>query len=74
MLPIDKKDELRAELDSLKATTDILGEIKQSVVEAPSLNKEQVSRHMQLRLEPEVLVNDEVISKKHIYRIVIKIL
>lgn len=61
-------------LDTLPDHTDLLAEVKVSLVESIRLPKDRALNLLRVRLEPATLVNDHVTPKKHIYRAILNVL
>ena len=49
-------------------------EIRNSLSESIKLTKPEAIKHLQIRLEPAVLVNDDVTTKRYVYRTILTVL
>lgn len=61
-------------INRIPADTDILDELRTALLESLNMNETAALKHLRIRLEPAVLVNDEVAPKKKINRTILKIL
>ena len=66
--------QLSTTIDALPTNTDILLEIGDSVSEAINLTKAEAIKHLQIRLEPAVLINDDVATKRYVYWTILTVL
>ena len=66
--------ELSAAIENLPCHTDLLMEVKTSLSEAIVLDKTQAIKFLRIRLEPAVLVNDDIATKRDVYRTILKII
>ncbi len=73
-LPDDEKQEHRSLINTISDFSDTLNEIKISPLEVIQLSKRDAIEMMQHRLEPSILINDETVPKRHIFRTIVSIL
>ncbi len=69
-----KIGELTKIIDNIPGYSDILIELKGSLHEAIRLPRDDAITFLRIRLEPSVLINDDVTPKRFIYRTIIRIL
>ena len=70
----DVKQDMYSEISMIPSTSDTLIEIKHSLDEAINKPINDALNHLRLRLEPSILINDEVTPKRYLYRTILKIL
>lgn len=61
-------------INELPADTDMMIELKSSLLESLPMTKSGAVKHIRIRLEPAVLINDDVTSKRVIYRTILRVL
>lgn len=73
---LSRKDikDLSELIKKLPEYADLLLEVKNSLFEAITLPKSEAIKYLRIRLEPAVLVNDDIAPKRDIYRVILKVL
>ncbi len=66
--------ELTDLINPLPSHSDLLTEVKTSLLESIALDKPLAINHLRIRLEPAILVNDDIATKRDIYRAILRVL
>ena len=74
VLSQDVMSQLAPIVTALPNHTDLLLELKTSLLEAIRMPKKEAVNHLRIRLEPAVLVNDDVAPKRNVYRAILMVL
>ena len=68
------QSQLGALISTIPDYTDSLHEVRISLNESMKMNKPDALKHLRIRLEPSVLVNDDIAQKKDVYRTILSVL